>query len=77
MMCIGTGWGGPLGYDLAMPQVSCDVHVPVSPTVAFAVSQTHRAVRLRWDSFIREQRFLDGAEEPGVGVRTFTRTAEE
>lgn len=58
-----------------MPQVSNDVHVPVTPEVAFAVSQTHGAVRRRWDPFIRHQHFLDDAVEPEVGVRTFTRTA--
>ena len=58
-----------------MPQVSADVHVPIPPDLAFAVSQTTGAVRRRWDPFIREQRFLDGAREPGVGVRTFTRTS--
>ncbi len=58
-----------------MPQVSADVHVSVPPDLAFAVSQTTGAVRKRWDPFIREQHFLDGAEEPGVGVRTFTRSS--
>lgn len=55
-----------------MPQVSADVHVPVPPDLAFAVSQTHGPVRLRWDPFVRRQYFLDGAAEPGVGVRTMT-----
>lgn len=58
-----------------MPQVSADVHVPVPPDLAFAVSQTHGTIRRGWDPFIREQHFLDGAEHPGVGVRTFTRSA--
>ncbi|GAB3114095.1 hypothetical protein GCM10027055_19560 [Janibacter alkaliphilus] len=58
-----------------MPQVSADVHVPVPPDLAFAVSQTHGPVRLRWDPFIREQHFLDGATAPGVGVQTFTRSS--
>lgn len=58
-----------------MPQVSADVHVPVPPELAYAVSQTTGSVRRRWDPFIREQHFLDGASEPGVGVRTFTRTS--
>ena len=58
-----------------MPQVSADVHVPIPPDLAFAVSQTHGPVRRRWDPFIREQHFLDGADEPGVGVRTFTRSS--
>ena len=55
-----------------MPQVVAEVHVPVPPEIAFAVSQTHGEVRKRWDPFIRKQYFLDGALEPGVGVRTRT-----
>ena len=58
-----------------MPQVSAEVRVPVPPEIAFAVSQTHGPVRHRWDPFIREQHFLDGAEAPGVGVRTYTRSS--
>ncbi|MGF1647124.1 MAG: type II toxin-antitoxin system RatA family toxin [Kineosporiaceae bacterium] len=56
-----------------MPQVTAEVTVPVTPAVAFAVSQTTGAVRLRWDPFIRSQRFLDGAQRPGKGVQTLTR----
>jgi hypothetical protein len=55
-----------------MPVVESSVVVPVPPEVAFAVSQTTGAVRLRWDPFIRRQRFLDGAARPGKGVRTRT-----
>ena len=55
--------------------MSDDIFVPVSPAVAFAVSQTHGGIRRRWDPFIREQHFLDDARAPGVGVRTFTKTA--
>ena len=55
-----------------MPQVSAQVWVPISPERAFAVSQTTGEVRLRWDPFIRSQRFLDGATEAGRGVRTLT-----
>ena len=57
-----------------MPVVSAEVVVPVSPDVAFAVSQTTGATRLRWDPFIRDQHLMDGAERPGKGVRTFTRS---
>lgn len=56
-----------------MPQVTSEVWVPVTPEVAFAVSQTTGRTRLRWDPFIRRQYFLDGATAPGKGVRTFTR----
>ncbi|MFI6588023.1 type II toxin-antitoxin system RatA family toxin [Embleya sp. NPDC050493] len=55
-----------------MPLVEASVEVPVDPATAFAVSQTTGAVRRRWDPFIRGQRFLDGATEPGKGVRTLT-----
>lgn len=56
-----------------MPVVEAQVIVPVSPEVAFAVSQTTGEARLRWDPFIRRQYFIDGATTPGKGVRTFTR----
>jgi len=55
-----------------MPQVVADVWVPVPPGTAFAVSQTTGETRLRWDPFIRSQRFLD-AERAGKDVRTVTR----
>lgn len=58
-----------------MPQVSADIYVPLSSDLAFAVAQTHGPIRRGWDPFIREQHFLDGAEQPAVGVRTFTRSA--
>ena len=57
-----------------MPVVTAEVVVPVSPEVAFAVSQTTGAIRLRWDPFIRHQHLMDGAERPGKGVRTLTRS---
>ena len=57
-----------------MPQVVAEVTVPVEPSVAFAVSQTTGAVRLRWDPFIREQHLMDGATTPAKGVRTKTRS---
>jgi hypothetical protein len=55
-----------------MPVVESSVVVPVTPDVAFAVSQLTGEVRMRWDVFLREQRLLDGATVPGVGVRTLT-----
>ena len=57
-----------------MPVVEASVVVPVSPELAFAVSQTTVPVRYRWDPFVRKQYFLDGATRPGKGVRTFTRS---
>lgn len=56
-----------------MPQVTAQVWVPLDPEAAFAVSQTTGDVRLRWDPFIREQHFIDGAAAPGKGVRTLTK----
>ncbi|MBO9627428.1 MAG: SRPBCC family protein [Microbacterium sp.] len=56
-----------------MPVVSAQAVVPVDPDTAFAVSQTSGDIRRRWDPFISEQRFLDGADAAGKGVRTYTR----
>jgi hypothetical protein len=56
-----------------MPQVVARAWVPIPPALAFAVSQTHGAVRLRWDPFISAQRFV-GAARAAKGVRTITRT---
>ena len=55
-----------------MPRVVAETWVPVSPQIAFAVSQTTGETRLRWDPFIRHQHLID-AELPGKGVRTYTR----
>jgi hypothetical protein len=55
-----------------VPVVESSVVVPVPPDEAFAVSQTTGETRMRWDVFIREQRLLDGAAVPAVGVRTLT-----
>ena len=57
-----------------MPVVEAVVTVPVPPELAFAVSQTTAPVRYRWDPFVREQHFVDGATRPGRGVRTYTRS---
>jgi hypothetical protein len=57
-----------------MPVVEAVAVVPVAPEIAFAVSQTTGTIRYRWDPFIREQRFVGGAQHPGKGVRTFTRS---
>lgn len=56
-----------------MPVVESSIVVPVDPATAFAVSQTTGATRLRWDPFVRRQRFLDDAVAPAKGVRTLTR----
>jgi hypothetical protein len=57
-----------------MPVVEAVATVPVPPALAFAVSQTTGPARYRWDPFVREQHFLDGATRPDKGVRTFTRS---
>lgn len=56
-----------------MPQVVARAWVPIEPSLAFAVSQTQGAVRMRWDPFISRQQLV-GAARPGKGVRTITRT---
>ena len=55
-----------------MPVVESSVVVRVSPEIAFAVSQTTGDTRKRWDTFIREQYFLDGATRAAKDVRTVT-----
>ncbi len=55
-----------------MPVIESRCVVPVSPEIAFAVSQTTGEIRMRWDPFIRRQHLLDGATVPAKGVRTFT-----
>ncbi len=59
-----------------MPQVSAEVWVPVSPEIAFAVSQTTGDARRRWDTVISTQHFLDGSPQPGKGVRMYCRDEE-
>jgi hypothetical protein len=60
--------------DGLVPVVEAVATVPVPRELAFAVSQTTAPVRYRWDPFVREQHFTDGAVRPGRGVRTFTRS---
>ena len=55
-----------------MPTVESQIVVGVEPALAFAVSQTTGEIRMRWDTFIREQYFLDGATTAAKGVRTVT-----
>lgn len=57
-----------------MPRIESSVRVPVSADDAFVLSQSRQEVRYRWDPFVREQRLLNGAERPDVGVETFTRS---
>jgi len=55
-----------------VPVVESSLVVPVPVEVAFDVSQTTGAIRLRWDPFIRKQWFEGGVTKPGKGVRTVT-----
>jgi hypothetical protein len=57
-----------------MPRVEATVSVPLTPDEAFTLSQTQGELRYRWDPFVREQQLMDGAAEPGKGVRTWTRS---
>jgi hypothetical protein len=57
-----------------MPRIESTVRVNVPVDDAFVVSQSQQQVRYRWDPFVREQRLLNGASRPDVGVETFTRS---
>lgn len=57
-----------------MPRVEATTFVPVPPAVAFALSQTQAPLRYRWDTFVRHQELMGGAERPDVGVQTFTKS---
>jgi hypothetical protein len=55
-----------------MPVVEARTVVPVTPEVAFWVSQTTAPIRYRWDPFVHEQHLLGGATRPAKGVQTST-----
>ena len=57
-----------------MPRIEATIEVPVDVATAFAVSQTTGEIRYRWDPFVRSQTLMDGAERPGKGVWTLTRS---
>jgi len=56
-----------------MPTIEARATVVVDPEIAFAISQTHGELRLRWDRFIRAERLLDGARQQARGVKAWTR----
>ncbi|WP_285727663.1 SRPBCC family protein [Psychromicrobium xiongbiense] len=57
-----------------MPHVVSERIIALDRETAFKLSQTTGEFRLRWDPFIRSQRFLDGAQLAAKGVRTRTRS---
>lgn len=55
-----------------MPAVQHAVLIDAPLEPLFRLTQDY-GLRLRWDPFLREMRFLDGATEAAVGVRTWVR----
>lgn len=55
-----------------MPIVEDSILIAAPAPSLFALSQDY-ALRLQWDPFVREMRFLDGAQEPAAGVRVRVR----
>ncbi len=48
------------------------IHIATPAEPLFALAQDY-ALRLEWDPFLREMRFLDGATEAAPGVRVWVR----
>ncbi len=57
-----------------MPRIESTATVPVTASVAFAVSQTYGPTRHRWDNFVRHQHLVGEAPVVAPGTRTFTRS---
>lgn len=55
-----------------MPTVQDSILIDAPQEPLFRLLQDY-ALRLRWDPFLRDMRFLDGATEAAVGVRTWVR----
>jgi ribosome-associated toxin RatA of RatAB toxin-antitoxin module len=55
-----------------MPTIHSTIVIAAPPDPLFRLSQDY-GLRLSWDPFIRELRFLDGAVEPAVGVQVWVR----
>lgn len=51
-----------------MPAAEASIVINAPQEALFDLSQDY-ALRTRWDPFIREMRFLDGATKAGLGVR--------
>ena len=56
----------------AMPAVQHAVLIDAPQEPLFRLTQDY-GLRLRWDPFLREMRFQNGASEAAVGVRTWVR----
>ncbi len=56
-----------------MPVVESSILIRCTPERAFDVSQDY-GLRLKWDPFLADLKFLDGAMVGGVGVRTWVRS---
>jgi ribosome-associated toxin RatA of RatAB toxin-antitoxin module len=55
-----------------MPTIHSTIEIAAAPAPLFRLSQDY-GLRLEWDPFVRELRFLDGAMEPAVGVQVWVR----
>ena len=55
-----------------MPIVESTITISAPRDKLFALAQDY-GLRLRWDPFLREMRFLDGAERAAVGVRVWVK----
>jgi hypothetical protein len=55
-----------------MPTVEGSVVIKASSAALFALSQDY-ALRRRWDPFVRDMRFLNGATQAGKGVHVWLR----
>lgn len=56
-----------------MPIVESSIVISVPKDQLFALAQDYY-VRLEWDPFLSDMRFLDGAKEPAVGVRVWVKS---
>ena len=55
-----------------MPVVEREVRIDVPRSAVYALTQDYY-LRLEWDPFLRDLRFLDGATAPAPGVRVWVR----
>lgn len=55
-----------------MPVVEREIQIEVGRAAVFALTQDYY-LRLEWDPFLRDLRFLDGATGPAPGVRVWVR----